>query len=126
MQETLAAAIIRLSKWNGEKPLWDCMCGSGTIICEALMHYCNIPAQKLRSNFGFFYLPDFDKPVWDEIKKECDSKIRPLPKGLIKGSDISQKTLEIAKDNLSVFPILKILNLPVTLFNRLRNLRMEF
>ena len=61
MQETLAAAIIRLSKWDGEKPLLDCMCGSGTILCEALMHYCRIPAQKLRKKFGFFHLPDFDR-----------------------------------------------------------------
>ena len=46
MQETLAAAIIRLSKWDGEKPLLDPMCGSGTILCEALMHYCRIPCTK--------------------------------------------------------------------------------
>jgi len=31
MQETLATAIIRLSKWDGDKPLLDCMCGSGKI-----------------------------------------------------------------------------------------------
>ena len=72
MQETLAAAIIRLSKWDGEKHLMDCMCGSGTIICEALMYYCRIPAQKLRKNFGFFYLPDFNKALWKKIKDESD------------------------------------------------------
>ena len=69
MQETLAAAIIRLSKWDGEKPLLDCMCGSGTILCEALMHYCRIPAQFLRKKFGFLNLPDFDKNIWKDIKK---------------------------------------------------------
>ena len=35
MQETLAAVILRLSKWDGENTLWDPMCGSGTILCEA-------------------------------------------------------------------------------------------
>ncbi len=104
MQETLAAAIIRISKWDGEKPLWDCMCGSGTILGEALMHYCRIPAQKARTNFGFFYLPDFNKQLWDKIKDECDKKIRPLPKGLIAGSDISEKALYYAKENLSRLP----------------------
>ena len=104
MQETLAAAIIRLSKWDGEKPLLDCMCGSGTILCEALMHYCRIPAQKLRKNFGFFYLPDFNKGLWEKLKQETDQKIRPLPKGLISGSDRSQITLKIANDNLSRLP----------------------
>ena len=104
MQETLAAAIIRLTKWDGEKPLWDCMCGSGTILCEALMHYCRIPAQMLRTNFGFFYLPDFDKGIWEKVKKESDEKIRPLPKGVILGSDKSQRVIEVAKDNLSRLP----------------------
>ncbi|NWF89568.1 MAG: class I SAM-dependent RNA methyltransferase [Ignavibacteriaceae bacterium] len=104
MQETLAAAIIRLSKWDGENPLWDCMCGSGTILCEALMHYCKMPAQMLRKNFGFLYLPDFDAQLWKELKEEIDKQIRPLPKDLIIGSDKSQKMIDVAKSNLSRLP----------------------
>jgi putative N6-adenine-specific DNA methylase len=104
MQETLAAAIIRLSNWNGDKPLLDCMCGSGTIVCEALMHYCKIPSQFLRKNFGFFYLPDFEKELWDKIKSETDKLIRPLPKGIISGSDKSDITIRVAKENLSRIP----------------------
>ena len=104
MQETLAAALIRISEWNGEKPFWDCMCGSGTIISEAMMKYCNIPAQYLRENFGFFNLPDFDKSLWEKVKTDCDKNIRPLPKGLIKGSDISPKAIEIAKENIGRLP----------------------
>ena len=104
MQETLAAAIIRISNWNGENLLWDPMCGSGTILCEALMHYCRIPAQKLRKKFGFFNLPDFDNELWNKIKEDSESKIRPLKKGIISGSDKSQKMLDVAKENLSRLP----------------------
>ena len=104
MQETLAAAIIRLSKWNGESPLWDPMCGSGTILCEALMHYCRIPAQKLRKKFGFFNMPDFDPTAWKKVKEEFDNKIRPLPKNIIRGNDKSQEAIKVAKDNLSHLP----------------------
>jgi putative N6-adenine-specific DNA methylase len=104
MQETLAAAIIRLSKWGGENMLWDPMCGSGTILCEALMHYCRMPAQKLRKKFGFFNMPEFDRNAWNKVKEECDNKIRPLPNNIIRGSDKSQKAIEVAKENLSHLP----------------------
>ena len=104
MQETLAAAIIRISKWDGESELWDPMCGSGTILCEALMHYCMLPAQKLRKKFGFFNLPEFDPAAWNQVKEEYDSRIRPLPKNIIRGSDKSQKALDVAKENLSHLP----------------------
>lgn len=120
MQETLAAAIIKLSNWNGDEPLWDCMCGSGTILCEALMHYCRIPAQKLRTNFGFFYLPDFDKMKWEKIKEECDKQIRPLPKGIINGSDKSQKVLSVAKENLSRLPFSDAVDLSCKPFQQVK------
>lgn len=104
MQETLAAALVKISDWNGERPLGDFMCGSGTILCEALMHYCKIPAQYLRRNFGFFHLPDFDKELWKRIKDSADKNIRELPKALLFGSDKSQKVLDVAKENLSRLP----------------------
>lgn len=104
MQETLAAAIIRVTEWNGEQPLWDPMCGSGTLLCEALMHYCRIPAQYLRKKFGFFALPGFNKDAWEQLKAELDSQIRPLPEGLISGSDKYQRILNTAQDNLSRLP----------------------
>jgi putative N6-adenine-specific DNA methylase len=116
MQETLAAALIKISKWNGEKPLWDCMCGSGTILSEALMHHCRIPTQILRENFGFFHLPDFDKSAWLRVKEECDSGMRPLQKGLIKGSDRSEKAISIAKENLSHLPYSDSIELSVNSF----------
>ncbi|HKB86008.1 MAG TPA: THUMP domain-containing protein [Ignavibacteriaceae bacterium] len=104
MQETLAAAIIRISKWEGENPLWDPMCGSGTILCEALMHFCRIPAQYLRKKFGFFNLPEFDSDAWKSIKQDYDNKIRPLPKNVISGTDKSVKALDVVRENLSHLP----------------------
>jgi len=37
LQETLAAAIVKLTAWDGATPLIDPMCGSGTLLAEALM-----------------------------------------------------------------------------------------
>jgi putative N6-adenine-specific DNA methylase len=104
MQETLAAALLNVSGWQGETPLWDCMCGSGTILCEALMLYCNVPAQYLRTNFGFMYMPDYDPGIWHTVKAGCLKKIRPLPKGLLRGSDKSDKAIAATKTNLRSLP----------------------
>ena len=104
MQETLAAAIIALSEWNGEHPLYDPMCGSGTLLCEAMMHICSIPSGFLRNNFGFSFLPDFDEKLWKRIKAESDKKIQRLPEGLITGSDKAQYAVKAASANCRCLP----------------------
>lgn len=116
MQETVAAAIIKYTQWDGSVPLYDPMCGSGTLLCEALMHYCRIPSSVLRKRFGFEFLPDHDKSLWAMVKKEQDRKMRDLPEGLISGSDISPEAIKISKIN--------ILNLPHG--NRIKLERLDF
>lgn len=100
MQETVAAAMIRFSEWDGSVPLYDPMCGSGTLLCEALMAYSNIPAGVFRNRFGFESLPDFKGAVWSQVKKESDGLIRQLPPGLIAGSDVSAEAVGAARTNL--------------------------
>ena len=119
MQETLAAALIRISKWDGQNTLYDPMCGSGTILCEALMHYCRVPSQKLRNKFGFFNLPEFNKKEWNEIKAECDGKIRPLQKNIICGSDISREAIKVAKKNLAHLTYSESVDLSVKPFQQI-------
>lgn len=99
MQETLAAAIIRISQWDGSRPLVDPMCGSGTLLSEALMHHCRIPAAYLRDMFGFQYLPDFDPEIWQSILDRSKKAIRTLPENLIAGSDITRRAIGAAKRN---------------------------
>lgn len=100
MQETVAASIIRLSEWDGKVPLYDPMCGSGTLLCEALMKYCRIPAQVFRTGFGFERLPDFDANLWEQIKKESRDNFKVLKKGLIAGSDVAEHSVNAVKTNI--------------------------
>lgn len=104
MQETLAAAIIKLSEWNGDQPLIDPMCGSGTLLGEALLHYCRIPAAFQRQRFGFMALPEFDPELWERVLDEAESQVKALPPGLINGSDIDAKAIGIARSNLDGLP----------------------
>lgn len=102
MQESLAAAIIDLSQWDGEKNLIDPMCGSGTLLSEALIKYCRLPAAFARKKFGFMSMPDYDHKIWQRVKEEEDDKIRSLPSGLISGSDQANRAVKAARRNLRV------------------------
>lgn len=103
MQETLAAAIIQLTEWQGERPLLDPMCGSGTLLAEAIMSYCHIPAGYLRPHFGFEMMPDFDPEIWQGVKAAAD-EIIPLSDNLITGSDIFKPATITAHNNLANLP----------------------
>jgi putative N6-adenine-specific DNA methylase len=102
MNETLAASIIRYSEWYGQTPLYDPLCGSGTLLCEAYLAATKTPSAKLRNKFGFERLPDFDIYLWAKVKKESNNKINTISKNLIQGSDIDLKVVEAAKKNCAV------------------------
>lgn len=121
MQETLAAAIIKISEWDGQNNFYDPMCGSGTILCEALMHYCRIPSQMLRKKFGFFNLPEFNQKEWNRTKGECDKTIRPLPKNIISGSDKSHEAIKVTKKNLAHLPYSDSVELSTKPFQQMNN-----
>jgi putative N6-adenine-specific DNA methylase len=102
MNETLAASIIRYSGWDGMMPLYDPLCGSGTLLCEAYLAATKTPSAKLRNKFGFERLPDFDIYLWAKIKKESNKKLHVISNNLIQGSDIDLKVVEAAKKNCAV------------------------
>ncbi len=104
LQETLAAAMVRLSGWQGERPLVDPFCGSGTILAEAFMHYCRVPSAFKRKKFGFESLPDFDPRTWDEVRREGEAMTREMPEGLIRGSDLERQSVAAARANLREIP----------------------
>lgn len=104
IQETVAAAIIRMSEWKGDVPLLDPMCGSGTILAEALMAAAKIPSGFLHERFGFDQFPDFDEKAWKAERRQINSAILPVEKGLITGSDINGEAIHIARGNLSSLP----------------------
>ncbi len=119
LQETLAAAIVMLSGWDGSRPLHDPMCGSGTILAEALMRYCHIPAAYLRSNKEIRFLPDFDPALWERTVSCANARIKPLPQGLVSGSDIRSEVIQAARANLERLPGAENISLEVSAFQSL-------
>lgn len=104
MQETLAAAVIRLSEWDADRPLLDPMCGSGTLLAEAFMVASRLPAAAGRSSFGFMRMPDYDEDVWNSVRAEADAAVRTPPAGLFSGSDVDPAATRAARTNLASLP----------------------
>jgi putative N6-adenine-specific DNA methylase len=113
MVETLAAAIMQHSDWDGKMPLYDPFCGSGTLLCEAYLYASNTPAGILRQKFGFKRMPDFDKKIWDQVKKDAAGRIIPIKKGLISGSDISREAAGYSKNNCLIIDREKVIDVTV-------------
>ncbi len=104
MQETVAAAVIRFSGWDGERPLVDPMCGSGTLLAEALMRVGRIPAGFLRPTWGLERLPDFDAATWRKVREAGDAGRRDVASGTISGSDRAKEAIARSRANLAALP----------------------
>ncbi len=122
MQEIVAAAIIRLSGWDGSKPLYDPMCGSGTLLIEALMAYGRVPSGLFRKRFGFEFMPDFDAALWQGVRKETLGAVRDVPQDLIEGSDVSPEAVATARKNARTLPQGERISLKVMDFRAIEDL----
>src|SRR5690554_993742 len=74
LKETLAAALVILSKWQPDRVLADPFCGSGTIPIEAALLGKNIPPG-LRRDFVSEEWPQFPKRLWRSVRAEAESEI---------------------------------------------------
>ncbi len=102
MMETLAAAIVEFTEWDGKEPFFDPFCGSGTLLSEAYLYATQLPPGILRKKFGFQSLPDYRDSTWKSVqRKALDSKTR-IDRGLISGSDISPNAIRAAIKNCAV------------------------
>ncbi|KOP80544.1 RNA methyltransferase [Lysinibacillus sp. FJAT-14745] len=98
LKETLAAALVQVSKWNPNRPFVDPFCGSGTIALEAAMFGQNI-APGYNREFISEDWPWMKAKIWDAARDEADSLAnydQPLE---IFGSDIDHRMVSIAQEN---------------------------
>jgi putative N6-adenine-specific DNA methylase len=96
MSEVQAAGLILLSGWNYNIPLYDPMCGSGTILIEAALIANNIAPGLIRKHFGFQLWKDYDVTLFRQLMVQAASEVK-NNKLMIRGSDISQRNLDMAQ-----------------------------
>ena len=99
LNESLASGLVMLSGWQSHQPLYDPMCGSGTILIEAAMIGRNIPGGYYRREYGFQKWRDYNPRLWNSIVKEAKEKI--ISDRLhIFGSDNISANVELASTNV--------------------------
>ena len=109
LKETLAAAMIAATGWNGGEaesldavtPLYDPCCGSGTVVIEAAQIALNIPPGMLR-RFAFEKMLPFQPHVWTAIQDEAERGMRHWPEGhppIVFGSDVAFRMVDFAQRN---------------------------
>ncbi|BCR03911.1 RNA methyltransferase [Desulfuromonas versatilis] len=97
LRETLAAGMLLLLGWQGQVPLADPMCGSGSLVIEAALLARNLPPGRAR-RFAFMDWPRYRPGLWDALRLEAGRSERPCPVPLA-GSDQDPLVLELARRN---------------------------
>lgn len=99
LNEVLAAGLIRLAGWTPDIPLWDPMCGSGTILTEAAEWAIGRPSQIRRGRFGFQGWIDHEPGIWRKVK--LADKEETIPAGLeLFGADRDPEIIDGARKNI--------------------------
>lgn len=99
LNEVLAAGLVQLSGWDTRMNFLDPMCGSGTILIEAAMLSCNIPANINRKEFAFEKWKDWDEDLYLTIEESQLNKIQGLS-GTIVGFDKAPSAISKAEENI--------------------------
>lgn len=73
LRETLAAAMVQLTRYRGREFLWDSFCGSGTIVIEAAMIAKN-QAPGLHRRFAAESFSQSDPEIWKNAREEAKSR----------------------------------------------------
>ncbi|WP_240601649.1 THUMP domain-containing class I SAM-dependent RNA methyltransferase [Flavobacterium columnare] len=100
INEVLAAGILLLSGWDGSGHFMDPMCGSGTILAEAAMIACNIPANINRKEFAFEKWNDWDNDLFDKIMDSLLNKTKEFHYKII-GYDKAPSAVMKARTNIT-------------------------
>lgn len=98
LRETLAAGMLLGAGWQGDTPLIDPMCGSGTIAIEGALIARRI-APGLRRRFAFEHWPTFEAAAWKAVRWEAEQDVLPASPVPIAASDRDAGALTAARSN---------------------------
>ncbi|MDA8126805.1 MAG: class I SAM-dependent RNA methyltransferase [Deltaproteobacteria bacterium] len=98
MQESLAAAVILATGWDGRTSFVNPMCGSGTLAIEAALFAQGRAPGLLRSNYGLMHLKGFDPDRWQKARKAAHGMQKETAAPII-ATDIDSRAIAAARQN---------------------------
>ena len=98
LNEVLAAGIIMMTGWKGERDFIDPFCGSGTLCIEAALIARGIAPGVFRQGYAFEKWPDFDRELFERVYND-DTGEREFEHHIY-GRDIDPKAVGIASRNV--------------------------
>ncbi len=104
LPETVAAGLLDLAAYEGERPLLDPMCGSGTILAEAMLRVGGIAPMYMLRRGGARLLPGLGPEAFDTARRKWLDSAREVEDGLIRGNDSDAALLRTAGENLARIP----------------------
>lgn len=97
--ETLAASLIMLTPWRGDRILVDPFCGSGTFPIEAAMMAAHIAPGMNRSFIAEEWENLIPKKAWYDAVDEANDLVDTSVETDIQGYDIDHEALKAARQN---------------------------
>tara|TARA_B100000900_G_scaffold339334_1_gene301766 strand:- start:2305 stop:3429 length:1125 start_codon:yes stop_codon:yes gene_type:complete len=102
LKENLASGLLKMTEWDGTKPLIDLMCGSGTFLIEAVNQILKVPL-KSQQFYLFENWLDFDKDIYLDEQRKARKKVTNFEKlSKIIGYEINKDVFDQAKVNISL------------------------
>lgn len=102
LRESLAAAIVLATGFDGESNFVNPMCGSGTLAIEAALIATGRAPGMLRDNFGFMHIRGFESAAWEALRADARRGARKRINGSIIASDINADAVVAARRNAAM------------------------
>jgi putative N6-adenine-specific DNA methylase len=99
LRETLAAALVELTGWQGDTPFMDPLCGSGTLVIEAALRGMRRAPGLVRSSFGFQRWLGYDDRLWEGLCRDAEEDAKSSLPYILTGSDQDGKAIVAAQQN---------------------------
>jgi putative N6-adenine-specific DNA methylase len=104
LRESLAATILLLTEWTGERPFVDPMCGSGTLAIEAAMIAARLAPGRVGrvDRFGFLRWPRFgdgEARHWQTLCEQADARALERAPRTILAADRDPEAVRAARQN---------------------------